>query len=199
MTGSVQAGLLSSEIRSPRVADRPRYGCGEAARCVRYREWRTDSTESKLWRIHKRLARKPGDSGGDRSHPAAGLVGDGMSRNAVTNASGPSQEPVVVIRMPRFVGAGNRHFSPGREYIPVGERSEVIKRLVPFLAVVAALLLLAPAWRWTPLQDWLSPQRGGADFIGRFFLVGRVRAGGRCRDCRCRCRSPPPLVVIAEL
>ncbi len=33
------------------------------------------------------------------------------------------------------------------------------KRLIAFLAVIAALLALAAAWRWTPLQDWLSPQR----------------------------------------
>jgi hypothetical protein len=57
---------------------------------------------------------------------------------------------------------------------PVGSR-----RLIVFLAVLGALLALTAAWRWTPLQDWLSPQRGDADFIGRFFLVGRPRV-----DCR---------------
>jgi hypothetical protein len=47
------------------------------------------------------------------------------------------------------------------------------------LAVILALLVLAAAWRWTPLQVWLSSQRGGADFIRRFFLAGRARAGCR--------------------
>jgi hypothetical protein len=49
----------------------------------------------------------------------------------------------------------------------VGQRPAGRKRLVAFLAVIVALLSLAAAWRWTPLQDWLSPQRV-ADFMTRF-------------------------------
>ncbi len=41
------------------------------------------------------------------------------------------------------------------------------KRLIAFLAVIATLFALAAAWRWTPLQDWLSPQRV-AEFMTRF-------------------------------
>jgi hypothetical protein len=38
------------------------------------------------------------------------------------------------------------------------------KCLIAFLAVIAALFALVAAWRWTPLQDWLSLQRV-AEFI----------------------------------
>ncbi len=43
-----------------------------------------------------------------------------------------------------------------REGHPVG-----IKRSLAFLALVVALLALAAAWRWTPLHDWLAPERLG--------------------------------------
>jgi phosphatidylserine/phosphatidylglycerophosphate/cardiolipin synthase-like enzyme/membrane protein DedA with SNARE-associated domain len=52
-------------------------------------------------------------------------------------------------------------------YIPKDQRPAGRKRLIAFLAVIVALLALAAAWRWTPLQDWLSPQRV-ADFMTRF-------------------------------
>jgi phospholipase D1/2 len=32
------------------------------------------------------------------------------------------------------------------------------RRLIVFLAVLDALLVLMAAWRWTPLQEWLSAQ-----------------------------------------
>jgi hypothetical protein len=38
-------------------------------------------------------------------------------------------------------------------------------------SALTALLALAVAWRWTPLQDWLSPQRV-ADFMARFSSPG---------------------------
>ncbi len=65
----------------------------------------------------------------------------------------------MVIPHAEICGAGNRRFSPDREYIPVGQCPAERKCLNAFLVLVAALLLLAPAWRWMPLQDWLSPQR----------------------------------------
>ncbi len=52
-------------------------------------------------------------------------------------------------------------------YIPKDQRPAGRKRLMVFLAVIVALLALAAAWRWTPLQDWLSPQRV-TDFMTRF-------------------------------
>ncbi len=66
---------------------------------------------------------------------------------------------------------GNRYSYRDRGYIPVGQRPAGRKRLVAFLAVIVKLLSLAAAWRWTPLQDWLSPQRA-ADFITRFSSPG---------------------------
>jgi len=51
--------------------------------------------------------------------------------------------------------------------MPVGQCPAGCKRLTAFLALVAALLVLAAAWRWTPLQDWLSPQRV-AEFMTHF-------------------------------
>ncbi len=47
----------------------------------------------------------------------------------------------------------------------VGQRPVGSRRLILFLEVLVALLALPAAWRWTPLQDGLSPQRV-ADFIG---------------------------------
>lgn len=53
-------------------------------------------------------------------------------------------------------------FSPNyfvSEYIPREERRPGRRRVITFVATLAVLLALAAAWRWTPLQDWLSPQR----------------------------------------
>ncbi|MFZ0792071.1 MAG: VTT domain-containing protein [Chromatiaceae bacterium] len=53
-------------------------------------------------------------------------------------------------------------FSPDyfvAEYVPKDGRTRGRTRLLVFLAVIVGLLGLAAAWRWTPLQDWLSPQR----------------------------------------
>lgn len=33
------------------------------------------------------------------------------------------------------------------------------KRLIMFISVIIGLLLLAAAWRWTPLQAWIAPER----------------------------------------
>ena len=47
------------------------------------------------------------------------------------------------------------------EYVPEDGRTGGRRRLIAFLTVVALLLALAAAWRWSPLQEWLSPQRLG--------------------------------------
>ena len=46
-----------------------------------------------------------------------------------------------------------------REYVPDKNRSIGRRRLFLFLILITALLALAGSWRWTPLQEWLSPQR----------------------------------------
>jgi uncharacterized membrane protein YdjX (TVP38/TMEM64 family) len=45
------------------------------------------------------------------------------------------------------------------EYVPKDQHSSGRRRLIIFLLVVIGLLGMAAAWRWTPLQQWLSPQR----------------------------------------
>ena len=45
------------------------------------------------------------------------------------------------------------------EYVPEAQRPTGRGRLLAFLVLVVALLGLAAAWRWTPLQQWLSPER----------------------------------------
>lgn len=53
-------------------------------------------------------------------------------------------------------------FSPDyfvREYVPKSGKSRGRRRLMLFLALVVALLGLAAAWRWTPLQTMLAPER----------------------------------------
>lgn len=44
------------------------------------------------------------------------------------------------------------------QYVPKSQRPAGRKRLVMFLIVLVGLLGLAAAWRWTPLNEWLSPQ-----------------------------------------
>jgi phospholipase D1/2 len=53
-------------------------------------------------------------------------------------------------------------FSPDyfvSEYIPESGQSSGRRRLMIFLGLVVALLALAAAWRWTPLETLLSPER----------------------------------------
>jgi phosphatidylserine/phosphatidylglycerophosphate/cardiolipin synthase-like enzyme/uncharacterized membrane protein YdjX (TVP38/TMEM64 family) len=53
-------------------------------------------------------------------------------------------------------------FSPGyfvSEYVPKPARPAGRRRLLAFAALVATLLALAAAWRWTPLSSLLDPQR----------------------------------------
>jgi phosphatidylserine/phosphatidylglycerophosphate/cardiolipin synthase-like enzyme/uncharacterized membrane protein YdjX (TVP38/TMEM64 family) len=53
-------------------------------------------------------------------------------------------------------------FSPDyfvNQYVPTSRRSSGRKHLMLFLGLVVFLLGLAAAWRWTPLQDLLSPDR----------------------------------------
>ena len=45
------------------------------------------------------------------------------------------------------------------EYIPDGHESVGRKRITLFVSVILALLLMAAAWRWTPLQEYLSLER----------------------------------------
>jgi hypothetical protein len=99
-----------------------------------------------------------------------------MCRNAVTNASGPSQELGVVIPNAEICGERATDVPPttGNKYRwVIAGRSA--KRLIVFLAILAALLVLVAAWRppgvRPPLQDWLSPQRVG-EFMTRFCPPG---------------------------
>lgn len=48
------------------------------------------------------------------------------------------------------------------EAIPEAGRLVRHTRPLAFLGLVVALLALAAAWRWTPLQDWLAPESIGA-------------------------------------
>ena len=53
-------------------------------------------------------------------------------------------------------------FSPDyfvSEYVPESGQSTGRRRLMLFLGLVVALLALAAAWRWTPLESLLSPER----------------------------------------
>lgn len=43
--------------------------------------------------------------------------------------------------------------------------------MTAFPTFFAVLIGLATAWRWTPLKDWLSPQRV-AEFMTRFSSPG---------------------------
>jgi phospholipase D1/2 len=45
------------------------------------------------------------------------------------------------------------------EYVPWSERPHGRRRLLLFGVLIAGLLGLAAAWRWTPLGEWLSPER----------------------------------------
>lgn len=44
------------------------------------------------------------------------------------------------------------------QYVPEDHRAAGRRRLLAFLAVIVALLGLAAAWRWTPLNQWLAPE-----------------------------------------
>jgi len=45
------------------------------------------------------------------------------------------------------------------EYVPKSGKRKGRKRLLLFLGMLIALLALAAAWRWTPLEELLSPKR----------------------------------------
>jgi len=60
------------------------------------------------------------------------------------------------------------------EYVPEQRRPVGRRRLLAFLALIAVLLALAAMWRWTPLQEWLSPQRLRELFMA--FPTTEVRA-----------------------
>lgn len=46
-----------------------------------------------------------------------------------------------------------------KEYVPKSDKPRGRRRLLLFVFVVVVLLGLASAWRWTPMQDLLSPQQ----------------------------------------
>ncbi len=46
-----------------------------------------------------------------------------------------------------------------QQYVPKERRKTGRKRLFIFVGVIVALLALAAAWRWTPLQEWATPER----------------------------------------
>jgi phospholipase D1/2 len=48
------------------------------------------------------------------------------------------------------------------EYVPETGRKRGRRRLLVFASLVLSLLVLAAAWRWTPLRELLSPERIGA-------------------------------------
>jgi phosphatidylserine/phosphatidylglycerophosphate/cardiolipin synthase-like enzyme/uncharacterized membrane protein YdjX (TVP38/TMEM64 family) len=55
-------------------------------------------------------------------------------------------------------------FSPDyfvKEYVPETTKPRGRRRLMLFLGLIAILIMLAAAWRWTPLQNLLSPERIG--------------------------------------
>ena len=62
------------------------------------------------------------------------------------------------------------------EYVPDDDRPVGRRRLIAFLAIIVGLLALAAAWRWTPLHDWLSPQRIGELFAAVSSPSGRALA-----------------------
>jgi len=45
------------------------------------------------------------------------------------------------------------------EYVPEEGRTAGQRRLLVFLGLIVALLALAAAWRWTPMQQWLAPDQ----------------------------------------
>jgi phospholipase D1/2 len=47
------------------------------------------------------------------------------------------------------------------EYVPEPTRTTGQRRLAAFLLLLIGLLVVAAAWRWTPLQEWVSPLRIG--------------------------------------
>lgn len=50
------------------------------------------------------------------------------------------------------------------QYVPKSQRAAGRRRLALFIVVLLALLAMAAAWRWTPLQELLSPRRLSALF-----------------------------------
>ena len=65
-------------------------------------------------------------------------------------------------------------------YVPKSRKSQGRRRLLLFAAIVVTLLALAAAWRWTALQELLSPERIEHYFTSISSLEGRavVAIGG---------------------
>jgi uncharacterized membrane protein YdjX (TVP38/TMEM64 family) len=53
------------------------------------------------------------------------------------------------------------------EFLPAAEPGSVKSRVIRFVLILLAMAGLAAAWRWTPLGEWISPERvsGMADYL----------------------------------
>jgi phosphatidylserine/phosphatidylglycerophosphate/cardiolipin synthase-like enzyme/uncharacterized membrane protein YdjX (TVP38/TMEM64 family) len=53
------------------------------------------------------------------------------------------------------------------EFLPAAEPGSVKSRVIRFVLILLATAGLAAAWRWTPLGEWISPERisGMADYL----------------------------------
>jgi phosphatidylserine/phosphatidylglycerophosphate/cardiolipin synthase-like enzyme/uncharacterized membrane protein YdjX (TVP38/TMEM64 family) len=74
-------------------------------------------------------------------------------------------------------------FSPDyfvEEYVPKSRRQKGRRRLILFVGGVGILLLLAAAWRWSPMHEYLSPERIGQYLASISSIEGRavVAIGG---------------------
>jgi phospholipase D1/2 len=74
-------------------------------------------------------------------------------------------------------------FSPDyfvEEYVPRSRKPKSRRRLMLFVSVVGILFMLAAAWRWSPMQEFLSPERIGQYFASISSSEGRaaVAIGG---------------------
>lgn len=70
-------------------------------------------------------------------------------------------------------------FSPDyfvEEYVPRSRRPKGRRRLMLFVAVIGILFMLATAWRWSPMQEFLSPEWIGQYLASISSMEGRAIA-----------------------